>query len=251
MPRPVVSVATRRAAIGPRAIVVPAARRDRGPTDAGRRDGSQHGGLDLAVLLDELARHHAEHLLDALAALGANLVTRVPAGLLAPEAAAALGRGRALLGGRGFTAGEEEAVVIIVPPTPACSHMRSSYSSCPATAATAASERRVDAAGGARDGAAGGGRGRGAGARGEVLGDVGDAALEGDFAAVGLAGDDVGLGAHDVEDDVGGEVAAQLGEPGAHVGEGLGVTGGGENCLLATQRGRRKWGKKEGTHVIL
>ena len=70
----------------------------------------------------------------------------------------------------------------------------------------------------------GGGRGwRGAEAGGEVLGYVGDAALEGDFALGGVAGDDVGFGADDVEDDVSREVLAQFAEPDAHFSEGLGV----------------------------
>lgn len=72
----------------------------------------------------------------------------------------------------------------------------------------------------------GGGRRRRAEARGQVLGDVGDAALKGDLALGGVARDDVGLGADDVQDDVGGEVAAELGQPEAHFGEGLGVRDG-------------------------
>lgn len=55
-----------------------------------RRGRGQDGLLDLAVLFDQLARHHPEHLLDALAALGADLVTRVPPDLLSPESAAPL-----------------------------------------------------------------------------------------------------------------------------------------------------------------
>lgn len=54
----------------------------------GGRGGGEDGLLDLAVLLDELARDDAEDLLDALAALGADLVARVPADLLPPEPAA-------------------------------------------------------------------------------------------------------------------------------------------------------------------
>lgn len=225
--RPVVPIPARRAVGGPRrrAVVVPATGCRSRPR-AGRHDRRQHGRLDLAVLLDQLARHHAKHLLDALAALGADLVACVPPGLLAPEAAAALGRGRALFRGRRLAAGEEEAVVGVgacTARTRSSSHV--GRASAPTAATTAAAGRRVDAAAGARDGAAGGGRGRGAGARGEVLGDVGYTALEGDFAAVGLAGDDVGFGADDVQHDVGGEIAAELGEPGAHVGEGLGIAG--------------------------
>lgn len=179
----------------------------------GRR-GGQDGGLHLAVLLDQLPRHDAEDLLDALAALGADLVARVPPGLLAPEARGALGRRAARLGGGGL-AGREEATpaaVVVVSPK------------APERAARGRAPRQ-----GRREVAArGGGRGRRgvAEARGEVLGDVVDAALEGDLALGGLAGDDVGLGADNVQDDVVGQVAAQFGEPGAHVGEGLGVGDG-------------------------
>ena len=60
-------------------------------------------------------------------------------------------------------------------------------------------------------------------ARGEVLGHVGDAALKGDLALGGVTGDDVGLGADDVQDDIRRQVAPQLRQPYAHLGERLGV----------------------------
>lgn len=144
--------------------------------------GEKQGLLHLAVLLDELAGDDAEHLLDALAALGRDFVAGVPADLLAPEAGAALG------------------------------------ARAPGLAAGAGRGRHVAPVHGA-------GRGGRSAAEpgGQILGDVGDAALKGHLAQGGVAGDNVGLCAHDVQDDVGGEVLAQLGEPHAHVGEGLGV----------------------------
>lgn len=58
------------------------------------------------------------------------------------------------------------------------------------------------------------------------LGATYNATFEGDLALGGLAGDHVGLGADDVEDDVVGQVAAEFGQPGAHVGKALGVGDG-------------------------
>lgn len=49
--------------------------------------------LHFAVLLDELPGNDAEDFLDTLAALGTDLVTSVPANLLAPEAGAPLRTG--------------------------------------------------------------------------------------------------------------------------------------------------------------
>ena len=60
-------------------------------------------------------------------------------------------------------------------------------------------------------------------ARRQILGHVCYAALEGDLAAGGVAGDNVRLGADYMEDDVGRQVASQLREPHAHLGEGLRV----------------------------
>lgn len=53
-----------------------------------------------------------------------------------------------------------------------------------------------------------------------------NATLEGDLALGGLAGDHVGLGANHMQDDVVGQVSAELGKPGAHVGKALGVGDG-------------------------
>lgn len=180
-----------------------------------RRGGGEHGLLHLAVLLDELARDDAEHLLDALAALGADLVARVPAHLLPPEPAAPLatraaGLRRARRRGAAaepYRAGDHRGR------RPGRRRVRLRYRGAAARGQGEAVQARGD----------GRGRGRRAEAGGEVLGDVGDAALEGDLAARGVAGDDVGLGADDVQHDIGGQVAAQLGQPHAHLGEGVGV----------------------------
>lgn len=157
--------------------------------------GQQQGLLHLAVLLDELASDDTEHLLDALAALGADLVACIPADLLAPEPGAAFGFWTAGLGawqGR-RTGGRGQ---------------------CADKVGRCVGERR-------------GGRGRRAALAGcEVLGNVGDAALERDLARGRVAGDDVGLGADDMKNHVSGEVTAELGQPDAHVGEGLGVGDG-------------------------
>lgn len=69
-----------------------------------------------------------------------------------------------------------------------------------------------------------GGRGRRAAeAGGQILGDVGDAALKGHLAERRIAGNNIGLCADDVQHDVCGQVAAQLHEPLAHVEERLGI----------------------------
>lgn len=154
---------------------------------AGGGGGEEQGLLHLAVLLDELARDDAKDLLDALAVLGANLVARVPAHLLAPEAGAALGAGAARLA----AAGRGQARVVVCYPSIGRHHGR--------------------------------GRRGAAEARGQVLGHVGDAALKGHLAGRGVAGDNVGLCADDVQDDIVGEVLAELRQPHAHVGKGLRV----------------------------
>lgn len=58
---------------------------------------------------------------------------------------------------------------------------------------------------------------------GEVLGDIRDAALERDFSLGGVACYDIGLCPDDVENNVRGKIAAELGQPYAHLGERLGV----------------------------
>lgn len=172
---------------------------------ARRRRRGQDGLLHLAVLLDELPSHDAEDLLDALAALGGDLVAGVPAGLLRPEPAAPLATRAA-----GFVPAR-------------CRRRRR----CRCRGGGGSSHARLARAGPGRQAGESRGRrgrrGRGSQAGREVLGYVGDAALEGDFAAGGVARDDVGFRAHDVEDDVGGQVPAQLRQPYPHLGEGLRV----------------------------
>jgi hypothetical protein len=53
-------------------------------------------------------------------------------------------------------------------------------------------------------------------ARGEVLGYICDAAFERHLASGRLASHDICLGADDMQDYIGGEVAPELGEPDAH-----------------------------------
>jgi hypothetical protein len=57
----------------------------------------------------------------------------------------------------------------------------------------------------------------------EILGNVGNAALEWDFALRGICGDDVGFCAYDVEDGVVSQVRLELLEPAAHFVERLGI----------------------------
>lgn len=52
--------------------------------------------------------------------------------------------------------------------------------------------------------------------RSEVISYICDAAFERHLAFGGVASDDVSLGAYNVENYVGGEVAPELGEPDAH-----------------------------------
>lgn len=69
----------------------------------------------------------------------------------------------------------------------------------------------------------GGGRWRGAQAGGQVFSDICYAALEGNLALRGVAGDDVCFRADDVEHDIRRQVSAQLGQPYTHLGEGVRV----------------------------
>lgn len=69
-----------------------------------------------------------------------------------------------------------------------------------------------------------GGRGwRAAEARGQIFGYVSDAALKGHLAKRWVAGNNIGFGADDVQHDICGQIAAQLGQPLAHVGKRLGI----------------------------
>jgi hypothetical protein len=59
-----------------------------------------------------------------------------------------------------------------------------------------------------------------------MLGHVGNAALKGDLARARVPGDNVGLGADNMEHDVAWEVSSEFGEPDAHLDKGLGVGDG-------------------------
>lgn len=145
----------------------------------------------LPMLLHQLPRHDTKDLLDALARLRTDLMATVPADVLTPEATAAL------------TARAARAV------------QRQAVRSQKVTVA-----REGGGALARRDAAGRRGRGRrGRERRVQVLGDVGDAALEGHGAAGGVLGDEVGLGADDVQDDGLAELLAQVGQPAAHVAE--------------------------------
>lgn len=111
--------------------------------EAGSRGSGQQGRRNLAVLLDELPCDDPEDLLDALARLGADLVAGVPANFLAPEPGRPLRGGTTGLGGCAVAAGKEAA----------------------AAAETPGAGRAEVSRGSGR-------RGRGAEARGEILGDV-------------------------------------------------------------------------------
>jgi len=63
-------------------------------------------------------------------------------------------------------------------------------------------------------------------ARRKVLGDIGDAALKRHLATRRLAGNEIGFGADNVQNNVTWEVVAKLSEPKTHVYKGLGVIDG-------------------------
>lgn len=153
----------------------------RGP-DARRLYSRRELFLNLPILLDQLPGDDAEHLLDALAALSTHLMAAIPADLLAPEAGAAF-RARAL-------GADVDGGVGALPLWRALEPRR-----------RCRGRRRREP-------------------RREVVRHVGDAPLEGHFAPRGLARYEVRLGPDDVQDDVGGQVAAQLGQPDAHFFEG-------------------------------